>query len=359
MDYDLEKNPFEAAHESGGSDYPPPARKAAQKENLSVGQSHSRVTSATSAASATSNGSEAFSDQPLNDPPPYGSAEPKATTWTIWGSSTNKIVPGNKSAQAEMTPEQRNLLSKEAELRRKEDELKAREARLAQTTAQLQAGISAVSRQPNFPPCWPMMYHNIQIDIPAGKARGIMIWLYRSWLSLFGVLVVNSIACFSILVSHPTGVTTGATDFGVSLMYLFTISIGSFFFWYKPVYRAYERSSSFSFYLYFAFNGLHIIYCFYMAVGMPGSGSGGLINMISMYTDDKIASGVLCSINSALWLASGLFSVYLYRLSHLFYRTAGLTADDARNEAVQRVAASGAVKQGVAAYMKSQTGSFA
>ncbi|KAJ3175137.1 hypothetical protein HK101_010741 [Irineochytrium annulatum] len=243
------------------------------------------------------------------------------------------------------------LSKKEQELAKKEAELKKKEAQLEE------AQRLSNPRIPNFPWCWPMMYHKINVDIPPAN-RTTMKLMFQSWWLLILALAVNSCACFSIMVSHVQGNTTGAKDFGVSIMYLLGVLIASFFLWYRPVYNAYRKDSSMLFYMYFFFGGWNVLFIFYMIVGIPSSGSAGIINTISIVTADAYLAGVICCVNSGCWILLGLFSAYLYRTTHYYYRVKGLTVDDARNEAVKNVAGTG-VLQGVAgSYVKSNTGFF-
>ncbi|KAI8610106.1 scamp family-domain-containing protein [Chytriomyces sp. MP71] len=226
---------------------------------------------------------------------------------------------------------------KEAELRRKEAELLEREAQLKENERN-----SNLSRLPNFPYCWPVMYHNINVDIPRSNRR-IMIWMYRSWLFCFICLFVNIVASLAVMLSHPTGVTSAARDFGVSIVYAVGIAITSFYLWYRPVYNAFMKESSMYFNFYFFFGGWHVLFDFYMALGIPGSGSAGIIYAMSLLSDDssKFAGGVMCIVAAILWIMTGLMSLYMYRQAHWHYRIKGLTTDEAQNEAMKGVAKSG------------------
>lgn len=282
--------------------------------------------------------------------------EPSKKGWSGWSPWST----GTPSTDQKPTEELRQtpLTAKEIELKKKEAELVAREKKLNAVVKNVQKAAAVVDRKNNFPPCWPMMYHNIKVDIPE-NGRSTVRWLYGCWMFLFLVLILNASSCLAILVSHASGVDTGGKDFGGSLMYCVGIPIASFFLWYKPAYRGYCNKSSFNFYMFFSFSLCHILFCFYMAIGIPGSGSAGIINSISMLSDDKVLAGILCCINSGCWILLGLIHLALYRRTHNYYRNEGLTAEDARNEAVSGVAASGVTKTAMSAYFKSNTGSFA
>ncbi|KAI9345016.1 scamp family-domain-containing protein [Obelidium mucronatum] len=227
--------------------------------------------------------------------------------------------------------------AKEEALRKKEAELHLREQQLAHAEKNAQ-----VSRVPNFPYCWPVMFHNIKVDIPP-RNQWNMVWMYRSWMFVSLCLFFNTVAALTVMLSHPTGVTTAARDFGVSVTYWVGIMVSSFYLWYRPVYNAYMKESSMYFNFYFFFGGWHILFDFYMFLGIPGSGSSGVIYAMSLLTDDKskLASGIMCSISAGLWLLSGLWSLFMYRATHKHYRSQGLTSEEAQNEAMKGVAKSG------------------
>jgi hypothetical protein len=127
---------------------------------------------------------------------------------------------------------------REAELMRREAALLARETHLRDTLSN-----PALHKPPNFPPFYPFMFHDIDIEIPE-DCREIVRRLYTSWLALLGVLGWNAISAFLIMVSHAPDVITGNTDFGTALVYCFTITAASFFLWYRPVYNAFMKENS-------------------------------------------------------------------------------------------------------------------
>ncbi|ORY39614.1 scamp-domain-containing protein [Rhizoclosmatium globosum] len=252
------------------------------------------------------------------------------------------------SSSAAPPPVSAAALAKEEALRKKEAELLARERQLAAAEQQQRAKPQQqqyVDRTPNFPWIWPVMFHNIALDIPA-KNQWNMLWMYRSWLFMGVCLFVNCVAALTVMLSHPTGVTTAARDFGVSVTYWIGVLVASFYLWYRPVYNAYLRESSMYFNFYFFFGAWHIVFDFYMFLGIPGSGSAGIIYAMSLLTDDasKIAGGVLCSISSFLWLVTGLWSFYMYRVTHRHYRSQGLTSEAAQQEALTGVAKTGVLQ---------------
>jgi hypothetical protein len=93
--------------------------------------------------------------------------------------------------------------------------------------------------------------------------------------------------------------------------------------------------------IFFIFNGFHIGFQYYMTIGIPASGSAGIINTISMLSDGKVVAGIFGVIASILWCAGGTLSLYLYRKVHYHYRIQGHTFADAKGDAFQTMASSG------------------
>ncbi|RKO90871.1 scamp family-domain-containing protein [Blyttiomyces helicus] len=133
------------------------------------------------------------------------------------------------------------LGARELELKRKEEELAAREAALkAEQEAIRRAGYNP----PNWPPFYPLVYHDINAEIPEGPTRDTQWKLYRLWLGTMILLVWNMVACLTLLISHPNNMPHVASDFGVSLVYIFFIGICSFYSWYQPSYIALTKNKA-------------------------------------------------------------------------------------------------------------------
>jgi len=237
------------------------------------------------------------------------------------GSNSSTPTPGQVSG------------NREEELLRKERELEQRERDLEQR----QRTLSRQGRQPNnFPPCFPFLYLDISVEIPP-QHQGVMNWLYREWLLFEVTLVMNFIACLCVLFSHPPSVTSAPTDMGVALTELFTHTAASFFLWYRPVYNAYMKEVSLYYYFFFVFNGFHVLYTFYMAVGIPSTGGAGLILLVTLFSDGYILSGIFTLLATICWLVLGVMAVFLYKKVHNQYKFAGHTFKEAKQDAIIRL----------------------
>ncbi|KAJ3239611.1 hypothetical protein HDU81_005592 [Chytriomyces hyalinus] len=219
--------------------------------------------------------------------------------------------------------------AKEEELRRREEELRAREENVQSQEAALRAhGL----HPPNWPPFYPLVYHDIDSEVPAAS-RPITAKIYKYWLFTVAVLCANMIACLAILISHST--TTGGADFGSALISMVTITAISFFAWYRPVYTAFSKDASLFFYIFLLFEGLHILYASYMTIGLPGTGAAGIINLLSVLSDGKYLSAAFCVIATAGWIADALFGFWIWVEVNTHVKRGGHSLDSARAQAVQ------------------------
>ncbi|TPX47711.1 hypothetical protein SeMB42_g03231 [Synchytrium endobioticum] len=226
-----------------------------------------------------------------------------------------------------------SLAMAEEILRRKEAELAARERLLLQQQAHLSRA-GATSKPPNWPPFYPLVHHDIAQDIPEQHQKTVTkIWYL--WLATVAELVWNMIACLAILISHPPTLANTAADFGVALVYIFTITAASFFLWNRPAYLAFSKNSSFFYFVFFVFLSCHICFCYYMAVGIPGSGAAGFINALGALTGGAVGTFVLCLIALIGWIMLGTYSLWTFREVYTYYTAGGHSFEKAKSEAIQ------------------------
>ncbi|ORY72605.1 scamp family-domain-containing protein [Leucosporidium creatinivorum] len=192
------------------------------------------------------------------------------------------------------------------------NDLAKREQALAAREAQLSAKAEHIRKhgRNNWPPGpWPLIFHDIDQEIPE-QHKSTVLTLYRLWMFLIIVLLVNFVADVLLLVS---GASNGGADLGSGIMYVPVIGILSFLTWYRPAYNAYMKEASVFYYIYFIFAGFHLAFSAYMIVGIPSSGSAGLINLISSFGRGSILAGVFCTIATAGWVMQGLASLWMYK----------------------------------------------
>jgi len=71
-----------------------------------------------------------------------------------------------------------------------------------------------------------------------------------------------------------------------------------------------------------------------MGLGIPATGSAGLINTISMFAKQNILAGIFGLIDTALWFIQGTLALWLWKSVYAHYKGMGHSWEDARREAV-------------------------
>lgn len=71
-----------------------------------------------------------------------------------------------------------------------------------------------------------------------------------------------------------------------------------------------------------------------MTLGFSGSGSAGIINMISAFAVGKIVAGVFCVVTAAGWAISTVVGVYLGNIVYAHFKETGLSIEAARKDIV-------------------------
>ncbi|KAF9535295.1 scamp family-domain-containing protein [Crepidotus variabilis] len=220
-------------------------------------------------------------------------------------------------------PQQPNYAARDEELRRREAELQRRESELHNKAEHIRR-----HGRNNFPPFFPLIFHSIKDEIPEAHRKTIT-RIFQLWLVLLGTLVINFVACLFVLIG---GSAAGGADLGASLGYMIFISIASFLLWYRPIYNGYMKEQSLYYYLYFFFGGFHLIFSIYMIIGIPSTGSAGLIQTIRAFSAHSWVAAVLGLIATIGWTIQGLGNAYYYREIYVHHTAAGHTMEKAKTE---------------------------
>ncbi|KAF8798070.1 scamp-domain-containing protein [Phlegmacium glaucopus] len=228
--------------------------------------------------------------------------------------------PPQRSANSSVTALEAARLE---EIRRREQDLERREAELNNKAEHIRR-----HGRNNFPPFFPLIFHSIRDEIPEAHQQ-LITRLYQLWLVLLGTLLINMIACICILIS---GSASGGSDLGASIGYLFLISVLSFLLWYRPIYNGYMKEQALYYYFYFFFGGFHLLFSLYMIIGIPGTGSAGLIQTISLFSHHTWGAAVVGLIATIGWVIQGGGNLYFYRQIYTHHTAAGHTMEKAKTE---------------------------
>ncbi|WRT68684.1 uncharacterized protein IL334_005664 [Kwoniella shivajii] len=241
---------------------------------------------------------------PFSDPAKDPFSQPNESSVSIGaegGSTTNAYGDyGGYGGRSQPDPRAEELSRREAELARREQELARRE----QETA---------SYRNNWPPFYPFVHYDPDVIEDGSKRQTIRLIGYQ-WYALAATLLINMLGCIFLLLA---GASEGGADMASSISYVVVITIASFILWFRPIYLGYCRTEgktmAIFFYIYFLFGGFHLLYSVYMLVGIPSTGSAGLINTIGMFTQGHILAAVFGTIATVGWAFQVLGGGFLYK----------------------------------------------
>ncbi|GFZ51897.1 hypothetical protein JCM24511_09666 [Saitozyma sp. JCM 24511] len=188
-----------------------------------------------------------------------------------------------------------------------------RERRLREREEAVRAREHAVGmKENNWPPFFPFIHHAPD-ELPE-QHRTVGKLLYAQWLALAATLIINLLGCIFLLIA---GSSEGGADTAAAGGYLPVIGVLSFLLWYRPIYLGLDRTEgkamAFFFYIYFVFAGFNLLFAIYMAIGIPSTGSAGLINTISMFSKSHILAGVFGALSSVGWILQAAGGGILYK----------------------------------------------
>lgn len=177
---------------------------------------------------------------------------------------------------------------KEEELKRKALELAKREAELERRERELQQKVEQIPpyKKPNFPICYPIVYHNISDEIEAGVRRKIAYMGYIGWFILIGLVVLNFLcACATIAAPVSTGgiidPTAKAKFIIISLLWIIIGIPGHFIVCYWPLYTTMRSCHAGRFFLFFIGYAIAIIMSGFAISGLYEYGPCGIIAAIA------------------------------------------------------------------------------
>ncbi|KAI0035913.1 scamp family-domain-containing protein [Vararia minispora EC-137] len=240
--------------------------------------------------------SASLDKNPFDDP--FADTTPSAT-----------VYPGTTVRQADLDQRERDLERRERELQQRSEHIRKH-------------------GRNNFPPFFPLIYHDISAEIPEAS-RPIISRLFQLWLVLGATLIINMVACIFILTS---GSSDGGKDLGASIGYIPVIGILSFLLWYRPIYNGFMKEQALYYYLFFFFCGWHLLFSVYMILGIPSTGSAGLIQTISRFSGGSLVAGILGIITTVGWTLQGVGLGFYYRQIWQHHNAQGHTLDKAKGE---------------------------
>jgi hypothetical protein len=238
---------------------------------------------------------------PVDTKPSYSyekvALDPLVDTRTPAPSSAPKsaIVASDVALNTAFAERERALAQKERELAEKERFLKENEAHL--------------TRKPNWPWCYPMLYHSIDRDIEDVELhhyvrRGYFLWYWWTWICLWNLVCASG---YWII-----GSSDGATCFGIAFGYfLVGIPLG-FFLWYRPLYHGCRKQKAGPIRMFHVFFISQFIFNLFACLGWSGSGALGLIAMIDLLNRSYTTLALLVVVNLVGVLGWCIYAPFLW-----------------------------------------------
>ncbi|KAL7111882.1 hypothetical protein ACP275_05G117300 [Erythranthe tilingii] len=201
------------------------------------------------------------------------------------------------------------LAALEADLNRRETDIRRREEAVS--------GAVVRTDNRNWPPCFPIIHHNIAKEIPI-HAQKLQYLAFLTWLGIVLCLVFNVVA---ITVCWIKG--GGVKIFFLAIIYALIGCPLSYVLWYKPLYNAMRIDSALRFGWFFMFYLLHIAFCIFAAIAPPvifrGKSLTGILAAIDVFSDSAFV-GIFYLVGFGLFCLESLLSFWVLQKIYSFIR---------------------------------------
>ncbi|XP_077291534.1 secretory carrier membrane protein isoform X2 [Arctopsyche grandis] len=253
--------------------------------------------------------------------------------------------PPNYTRSPQQPPTQTATNYSTADFQRRQEELEA----LARMKEQLQQsqGTANTARNNNWPPLpavcpmQPCFHHDIDVDIPPPFQR-VVRHMYYLWLFHALVMMLNIVGGLALLIQFKDFKT-----FGLAILYFVLFTPVSFVCWYRPLYKAFRTNSSINFMMYFFIFFFQFVVTVIQAIGVPGSGTCGVLMAISSF--DGTGSGIVCGVFILLiavgFVLAAVADILLISKVHRIYRSTGASFAKAKQEISSELASNQHVRE--------------
>lgn len=232
----------------------------------------------------------------------------------------------------------------EASASARERELERREARIRVKEEILEANLARIKRK-NWPPCKPILYHDINAEVPAVN-RGMVRAAYTAWLLTATGYVFNF---FIVTLMFFGGAGVGLGDWFMAAVFMLSGVPLSWWAWYRGLYSVSQRTQP-GFFLTAAYGrffmnfGFHVLMTAWMIAGLPlvGDMCAGVFTVIGRFTAGTGFStflGFCALVNVALWSTVMALSLWVGGAALGRFREGGGVAELRRGRDAAAVAA--------------------
>ncbi|CAK9812690.1 Secretory carrier-associated membrane protein 2 [Anthophora plagiata] len=176
-----------------------------------------------------------------------------------------------------------------------------------------------------FQPCF---HQDIDVEIHADFQK-VVRQLYRLWIFHGCVLILNVIGGFVLILCNGSFST-----FGLGILYLILFTPFSFLCWFRPAYKALKNDNSFNFMVYFFVFFFQLIVTSIQAIGIPGSGTCGIIMAITMFSSSVqgVIVGLLMLFIAICFVLAACGDLLLLTKIHRIYRSSSASFSSAQQE---------------------------
>ncbi|XP_063309664.1 secretory carrier-associated membrane protein 1 isoform X1 [Pelobates fuscus] len=271
-----------------------------------------------------------FSDSKTAPPPKVKMPTAAPSTQPAIMKPTEESPAYNQIAKVHSFPQEHALA--QAELLKRQEELERKAAELDRREREIQSLNQSGGRKNNWPPLpsnlpvGPCFYQDFSVDIPIEFQKTVKI-MYYLWMFHTVTLFVNVFGCLAwFFVDSSRGV-----DFGLAILWFLLFTPCSFVCWYRPLYGAFRSDSSFRFFVFFFVYICQFAVHVLQAAGFQGWGNCGWISALTGL-NKNIPIGIMMIIIAALFTASAVISLVMFKKVHGLYRTTGASFEKAQQE---------------------------
>ncbi|XP_012142874.1 secretory carrier membrane protein isoform X3 [Megachile rotundata] len=176
-----------------------------------------------------------------------------------------------------------------------------------------------------FQPCFDQ---DIDVEISTDFQK-VVRQLYHLWMFHGCVLVLNVFGGFVLILCNERFST-----FGLGILYLILFTPFSFLCWFRPAYKAFKNDSSINFMVFFFVFFFQLIVTAIQAIGIPGSGTCGIITAMLMF--DKSAKGIFVGLLllfiALCFVLAACGDLLLLTKIHRIYRSSEASVSKAQQE---------------------------
>jgi hypothetical protein len=229
------------------------------------------------------------------------------------------------------------LAKREAELERRERELQGK------------GGDQQPYKKPNFPICYPFVYHNIKDEIEPGLRRRVAYLGFLGWIILMVLVVLNFMCACATVAAPVTSPTGGIVDpiqkakfIVVSFLWVIIGIPGHFALCYWPLYTAMRSCHVARFFIFFLGYAIAVILAGFAVSGYFEYGPCGVVAAIAYFPSTGNAWAFVINLTMAgLWGLQCAYYVLIYAMAIAVFRkrhSLAKVAKQVKDEVVQQAA---------------------